>query len=150
MRPSSCPAHGRLVEQLALGLLDDAASARAEDALATCPHCSSWWGETFSGPAFAAVDDAVGVGLAAASVPPRHRLARWWLAAAAALILALAGTVTWNLSSAPAAPPCCIATVAQEAFQPVPTNGSDVNQDGQVDASDLALALTGRVPRGRS
>jgi hypothetical protein len=137
MRRLACSAHDRMVWDLALGRLSDAAAEAAEQARATCPTCAAWWREELEGDAVAAVELAVGAELARFSPPRRHALP-WWLAAAAVLVLALAlGMLTRGKPAATAQPPCCVAQVVQDAFQP----------NAQVDAQDLARMLQGKAAK---
>lgn len=92
-RPS-CPDHHDLVLDLARGRLDDEAAARAEAARRTCPTCSAWWREHLEGEVAAAVDEAVAAAFAGLELPVR-RPRRGWLAAAAALVMALGAGGLW-------------------------------------------------------
>jgi hypothetical protein len=92
-RPS-CPDHHDLVLDLARGRLADEAAARAEAARRTCPTCAAWWREHLEGEVAAAVDEAVVAALAGLELPAR-RPRRGWLAAAAALVMALGAGGLW-------------------------------------------------------
>jgi hypothetical protein len=148
MRRLTCSAHDRLVWDLALGRLSDAAAEDAEQVRATCPTCGAWWREELEGDGAAAVELEAGAAFARFS-PPHRQVVPWWLAAAAILVLALAGGLLWHTGepAAQAQPPCCVAEVVQGAFQAGPGLDGDLNRDGQVDAQDLALSLQGRGPK---
>lgn len=94
MNRPSCPDHHDLALDLARGRLDDEAAARAEAARRTCPTCSAWWREHLEGEVAAAVDEAVAAALAGLELPVR-RPRRTWLAAAAALVMALGAGGLW-------------------------------------------------------
>jgi hypothetical protein len=87
MTVQGCPEHGDLMRELARGCLDDERSLRAETVREECADCARWWNETFSGEAYDAVDAAVAEAISS-FVPPVRRRYRW-LAAAAALVLAV-------------------------------------------------------------
>jgi hypothetical protein len=89
MRAVSCPHHGDEVLDLIRGRLDDCAATEAAQHLESCTHCASWYEQTFSGPAYSAVDRAVGSAVRATELPRRSR--RRWLAAAAAVVLVAGG-----------------------------------------------------------
>ena len=145
MRRLTCSAHDRLVWDLARGRLSDAAAEAAEQVRTSCPTCAAWWREELESDAAAAVDLEVGAALARFSPPHRHVIP-WWLAAAAVLVLAIAGGLLWHSAgpTTPTQPPCCVAEVVQGAFQADPGMVGDLNHDGQVDAQDLVLSLQGR------
>ncbi|HSL18247.1 MAG TPA: hypothetical protein VLB51_10125 [Methylomirabilota bacterium] len=92
-RPS-CPDHHDLALDLARGRLDGEAAARAEAVRRACPTCSAWWREQLEGEVAAAVDEAVAAALAGLELPVR-RPRRGWLAAAAALVMALGAGGLW-------------------------------------------------------
>ena len=87
MTVSSCPEHGDLMRELARGCFDDERSLGAETVREECVDCASWWNEAFSGEVYDAVDGAVAE-VISSFVPPARRRYRW-LAAAAALVLAI-------------------------------------------------------------
>ena len=92
-----CPHHGDLVRELALGRLDDVQAGQAEVFRAECEECTAWWDETFAGDAFAEVDFAVADAFSNFSAPVRRNYG--WLAAAAALVLAIglgSTTMLWR------------------------------------------------------
>ena len=84
---SKCPEHGDLMRDFARGSFDDEKSLRAETVREDCADCARWWNETLSGEAYDAVDGAVAEAISS-FVPPARRRYRW-LAAAAALVLAV-------------------------------------------------------------
>lgn len=90
----NCPDHGRLVLDLALGRLDDAAAAEAESISESCPTCRAWWNEQFEGEAADVVDAAVAVALTDLRLPERRR-SRGWIAAAAAIVMAFGVGTLW-------------------------------------------------------
>ncbi|MCU0302909.1 MAG: hypothetical protein MUC56_02470 [Thermoanaerobaculales bacterium] len=94
MNAPSCPDHGRLALDLALGRLDDQAALEAERALGSCPHCRAWWGDRLEGEAVAMVDEAVAAALAGLRLPGRRR-GHGWVALAAALVMAIGATTLW-------------------------------------------------------
>jgi hypothetical protein len=75
------------MREFARGCLDDERSLRAETVREECADCARWWNEAFSGEAYDAVDGAVAEAISS-FVPPARRRYRW-LAAAAALVLAV-------------------------------------------------------------
>ena len=89
-----CPDHHDLVLDLARGRLDDEAAARAETVRRTCPTCAAWWHEQLEGELAAAVDEVVAAALAGLELPARWPR-RGWLAAAAALVMALGAGGLW-------------------------------------------------------
>lgn len=93
MYPPSCPDHGRLVLDLALGRLDDDLAVDAEHALETCPGCRSWWHEHLEGDAAEAVDGAVATAFAGLELPARRRGS--WLAAAAVIVMTVGVGALW-------------------------------------------------------
>ncbi len=90
MRPPTCPDHGRLALDLALGRLDDPGAQLAEDAVERCPACGAWWQESFGGGRTATLDAAVAAGFTAAELPRRRSGALWVAAAAAAVVVTVA------------------------------------------------------------
>jgi len=99
MRAPACSEHGRLVLDLARGLLDDEQAATAERVRRECASCREWWTRTFEGEGYSVVEAAVGEGLETARLSSGHE---WqaWLAAAAALVLVAVGVV-WQLGQGP-------------------------------------------------
>ena len=94
MYAPDCHDHGRLVLDLALGKLDETAAARAESVRTQCPVCRAWWREQLEGDAADLVDAAVAAALASVELPrQKHRLV--WLAAAAALVMAIGTGGLW-------------------------------------------------------
>ena len=83
-----CTHHGDLMRDLARGLLDDERAFEAEILRRDCDHCSAWWDGSFGQADIEAVDSAVGE-VFAAFVPPASRRRYGWLAAAAAVVLAI-------------------------------------------------------------
>ena len=90
----NCPDHGRLVLDLALGRLDDDAAAEAESISESCPVCRAWWQEQFEGGVAEVVDDAVSAALTDLELPVRRR-SHGWMAAAAAVVMALGVGAIW-------------------------------------------------------
>jgi len=112
----TCPDHHDLALDLAQGRLDDAAAAEAESIRRTCPVCRGWWGEHLEGQATAAVDQAVTAALDRLDLPRRHSH-RGWLAAAAALVMALGAGGLWLAQRPQSATPTAVDRVAViEAF----------------------------------
>jgi hypothetical protein len=96
MKAFDCPDHDHLVPDLALGRLDDLGAEKAESARRNCAMCSSWWDETFSDSAVAAIDAEVWDVFQAFEPPSRRR--HYWLAAvAAAAMLAIGVAMTAGL-----------------------------------------------------
>ena len=94
MNSPNCPDHGRLVLDLALGRLDDAAAFEAESISESCPVCREWWREQFSSDAAAVVDEAVAVTFSDLQLPARRR-GYGWMAAAAAVVMTLGVGTIW-------------------------------------------------------
>lgn len=94
MTHPTCPDHGRLVLDLALGRLDDASAARAEEARTSCSVCRRWWREQLSGSAVKPVDDAVAKAFAELELPAR-RSSRRWMAVAAAVVMTVGVGLLW-------------------------------------------------------
>ena len=133
-----CPEHGELVRQLALGRLDDAASAEAEAVVEECEHCAAWWQRETS-PSDA-VRAAVCDGLAELELPRHRRVLPYAVAAAAAAVLVGGGLLL--RSPEPEAEPmttCCTHEIVDGVYH----GGvdGDLNGDGVRDAADLALSL---------
>jgi hypothetical protein len=101
MKAFDCPDHGHLVPDLALGRLDDQGAEKAESARKNCAVCSSWWDETFSNSAVAAIDAEVW-DVFRAFEPPRRRRRGWLAAAAAAVLVIGAGSASLLWRDAPA------------------------------------------------
>lgn len=138
----TCPDHGRLVVDLALGRLDSADSERADDVSRRCPDCSSWWRREI-GDASAAVD--VGVAEAfAAFVPPVASRRPVWLRLAAVAVVVLACGLGWELrhASSGSQPTSSESLIVVGQVGPIP----DVNRDGRQDASDILAALQAEKP----
>jgi len=90
----NCPDHGRLVLDLALGRLDDDAAAEAESVGESCPVCRAWWQEQLEGGAAQVVDEAVASTFSGLRLPARRR-SHGWMAAAAAVVMALGVGTIW-------------------------------------------------------
>lgn len=102
---SNCPEHGDLMRELARGYLDDERSIWAETVRDDCPDCAHWWNEEFNDRAYDAVDEAVAQAILS-FVPPARRHFRW-LAAAAAVVLAVgigATSMLWRTTENSPAP----------------------------------------------
>jgi hypothetical protein len=136
MNPPDCPDHGRLVLELAFGRLDDVHAAEAESVRSSCPVCSAWWNDVFSGGEAATIDAAVST--AFESFEPARPRSPVWLAAAAAAIT-IGGAVVWYTMSPD---PPTTRDLVQKVFEGVHTPDHDVNGDGITDASDLATLLS--------
>lgn len=158
MRGPECRQHGALVLDLARGRLDDQTEAMAEQARRDCPLCSAWWRSNLEqGPALVVGDEVAQV-FASFEAPRRSR--RAWLAAAAALLLAISGAVLWQSgagrpeplhpgsvstavgpdSMARSVPADTVSLIEQAFAQPASPDG-DAPNGAVVDASDLAAAL---------
>lgn len=94
MNSPNCPDHGRLVLDLAMGRLDDAASFEAESISESCPVCREWWQEQFGSDAAATVDEAVAATFSDLHLPARRR-GYGWMAAAAAVVMTLGVGSIW-------------------------------------------------------
>lgn len=94
MIPPNCPDHGRLVLDLAQGRLDDEAAAEAESISESCPICRAWWQDEFEGGDVDVVDEAVAATFSDLQLPKRRRNHRW-VAAAAAVVMALGVGSLW-------------------------------------------------------
>lgn len=142
MLSETCGQHGRLILDFALGRLDDEAAEEADRVLAGCPSCQEWWRRNFEGKVAAAIDAAVAEGFSCFAAPRRRR-ARRWLAAAAAAVLITCGGLVWRWHSSTTLRPAGMTSIqiVHEVFEPKGTLEGDLNHDGMVDASDLALAL---------
>ncbi len=130
---SNCPKHGDLMRELARGSFDDERSLRAETVREDCVACARWWNEAFSGQAYDAVDGAVVEVIS--SFNPRARRHFRWLAAAAALVLAVgigATSMLWRTTETP------------------PVAASDVvsTLDFEADTLDEAVAAAGEATDG--
>ena len=136
MRAPTCPDHGRLVLNLALGRLDDRSAAEAEAVRLSCPSCAGWWRSELEAAAAVAVDQAVGSVFAAFQPAARSRATRWLpvaaaaaLAAGAALLWYQHGAMQTSVATAPPGP------LAQESFE------GDRDGNGVVGLEDLGLAV---------
>ena len=136
MRAPTCPDHGRLVLNLALGRLDDRSAAEAEAVRVSCPSCAGWWRSELEAATVVAVDQAVGSVFAAFQPPARSRVTRWLPVAAAAALAAGAGVLWYQHgavqspgSTTPAGP------LAQESFD------GDRDGDGVVGIEDLGFTV---------
>lgn len=116
----NCPDHGRLVLDLALGRLDDAAAMEAESISESCPICRAWWREQFESETAAVVDEAVAAGFSDLRLPERRRGHRWMAAAAAVIMTLGVGSLWVAQRTAPveeAAPPR-VASIQTITFEP--------------------------------
>jgi hypothetical protein len=136
MRAPHCPDHDRLVLDLALGRLEDAPAAAAEQVRESCPICSAWWRTELEGPAAAALDPVVNASIAAFEPPARRRVLRW-LPVAAAATLAVAAGLLWQQHRAQ--PP--VLTHADPAEVTVENFDGDRDGNGVVDVADLGFAV---------
>ncbi len=90
-----CTHHGDLMRDLARGLLDDEPAFEAEILRQDCEHCSAWWESSFANADIEPVDSAV-LEVFAAFAPPKSRQRYGWLAAAAAVVLAIGiSSMSW-------------------------------------------------------
>jgi len=132
----SCAVHKDLVVSYARGKLDDDQAACAEDVLSSCTQCASWMASLEHHPAYSSVNDAVGEALAQFRPARHHRHTRWWQLAAAAAVIAIAGSVLWFHSGTyqPAATDTAmITTLDFESWQ------SDGTADSKVPATTVLL-----------
>jgi hypothetical protein len=107
----NCPDHLDLALDLAQGRLDDAAATEAEGIRRSCPVCRVWWSEQFEGETAAIV--AAGIEAALADLDlPRRRTGHGWLAAAAAVVMALGAGGLWLVQRPHAAVPDPVQRVA--------------------------------------
>jgi hypothetical protein len=133
MTVSNCPEHGDLMRDLARGCFDDERSLRAETVREECADCARWWHEAFGGEAYDVVDGAVAEAISS-FVPPARRRFRW-LAAAAAVVLAVgigATSMLWR------------------GAQTSPAYSSDVvsTMDFETGILDGTVTATGEAPVG--
>jgi hypothetical protein len=153
MHAPSCPDHGRLVLDLALGRLDDETALEAELAAGSCPHCRSWWGDLFGGGELAVVDDAVAAALADLRLPGRRR-GRGWMALAAVVVMALGVTTLWlarRSAVEPAVPdaPVRMAVITSFDFEaPVSARATAPFELAPAPAGDARAAEPVFVPAG--
>jgi hypothetical protein len=136
MRAPTCPDHGRLLLDLALGRLDDRSAAEAEAVRLSCPSCAGWWRSELEAATAVAVDQAVGSVFAAFQPPARGRVTRWLPVAAAAALAAGAG-VLWYQHGAVRAPGSTMpaGALAQESFD------GDRDGDGVIGIEDLGFTV---------
>jgi hypothetical protein len=93
MKAPDCPEHSNLIMDLARGRLDDRRAEDAETVRRDCAACAEWWGNIFVDEAVTGLDSAVSE--AFKSFAPQRRRRFGWLAAAAAVVLAVGfGTTT--------------------------------------------------------
>ncbi len=129
-----CPDHGDLVRELALGLLGDDEATAAEEALRNCAACASWWANQVA-PHAAALEGPVREALSGFRAPRRHSTARWWTAAAAALVLAATGALWVTVGDHLTAPSSQrAATVTPAAVRTGPS--AAVPEPGEAAATD--------------
>ncbi len=131
MRIPTCPEHGRLVLDLALGRLDDQAGTAAESIRTSCPECAAWWRAEFEGDLAHHLDRSIEI--AFESFRPARRRRTMWMPAAAAAALAVSGGLLWYGNSD--VNEAQQQTLAQESFD------GDLDSNGLVDPSDLGFAL---------
>jgi len=116
MNSPNCPAHGRLVLDLALGRLDDETAVVADEALASCPVCREWWQEKFETEDAAVVDKAVALVFSDLQLPVRRRNHGWMAVAAAAVMTIGVGTLWMARDPLPVAPVVAESTVAMQTM----------------------------------
>ena len=114
MTTPSCPDHGRLALDLALGQLDDRAAEQAEEVRGSCPTCRAWWSEHLEGEPAALVDDEI-ASVFASFETPRRRHVSPWLAAAAAVLVAF-GALVLMQGLGPSDPPASVAAGGEALF----------------------------------
>jgi hypothetical protein len=135
MTVSNCPEHGEEMRDLALGLLDDDASLRAETVREGCSECARWWHEAFSGEAYDGVDGAVAEAISSFAPPVRRRYR--WLAAAAALVLAVGiGATSMLWRDAQPSPAHVSDVVSTWDFEPGTLKEATAVADEATEASD--------------
>jgi hypothetical protein len=133
MTVSNCPEHGDLMRKLARGCIDDERSLRAETVREECADCARWWNEAFSGEAYDVVDGAVAEAISSFFPPARRRYR--WLAAAAAVVLAVGIGAT---------------SMLRRDAQTSPAYASDVvsTWDFETGTLDGTVAAAGEAPDG--
>jgi hypothetical protein len=142
MTVSNCPEHGDLMRELARGCFDDERSLRAETVREECADCARWWNEAFSGEAYDVVDRAVAEAISSFFPPARRRYR--WLAAAAAVVLAVgigATSILWR--DAPTSPAYSSDVVSTLDFETGTLDGAVVAAGEAPDGSD---ELNGEAP----
>lgn len=134
---SNCPKHGDLMREFARGCLDDEQSIWAETVREDCPDCARWWNEAFSGQEYDAVDGVVVEVIS--SFNPRARRHFRWLAAAAALVLAVGIGATSMLWRTTETSPVAASDVVSTLDFELDTLGQAVAAAGEAtDGSDEA------------
>ena len=131
MRIPTCPEHGRLVLDLALGRLDDQAAAEAESVRTSCPECAAWWRAELEGELAHRFDHSIETAFESFSPARRRRPA--WMPVAAAAALAVGGGLLWYASGT--IDEAHLQTLSQESFD------GDLDSNGVVDPSDLGFTL---------
>ncbi len=143
----SCPDHGDLALRVARGEADPGAEAVARE----CAQCAAVLEGLLAVPWAEEVALGVGEGFASVELPARGR--RWvsGLIAAAAVLLMAAGAAFLARTDRPAPRQAAAVELVERVFDPPTGHAADLNQDGRVDAADLALALQqGGSPTPRS
>jgi hypothetical protein len=124
----TCPDHGRLLRDLALGRLDDRDAAHAEQVLASCSACRAWWRDNLEGEPAAAVEREVAQVFATFQAPVRHRVSPW-LAAAAALFIVIGGLLVIQ-TLGPIAPPADVTASSSQQLPLAAASGEVLFADG--------------------
>jgi len=88
MTAPTCPEHGSVMLELARGRLEDRRAMEAEAVRRDCTVCARWWDDTFGDGRTAELDAAVAEAFESFVRPRARRFG--WLAAAAAVVLAVA------------------------------------------------------------
>lgn len=131
MRVPTCPTHGRLVLDLALGRLADDAAAEAENVRSVCTSCATWWREELEGPEAAELEHVLSASFASFVPPARRRMPRWMSVAAAATLAVGAGLVWYQHRSDPQ-----MLTKVQPTAVSVATFDGDSDGNGSIDVTD--------------
>jgi len=140
----TCPDHGRLVLDLALGRLDDPAAERAEAIRCSCPCCAAWWSDNLEGEQGLTVEREVAAVFARFAAPRRRHLAPW-LAAAAAALLALGGLLVMR-GAGPTQLPGDLASSRAEQSQLPSGTGEPLFANGLESGNMAGWVLVGNGP----
>lgn len=132
---STCPKHGHMMQDLALGVLADDQATIAESLRVSCPTCRDSWDHCFAGDTVRRVDRAVEDSFNDFQPPEREKSAGWLpLAAAAALALGVGLVLQLaDEGGAPAPSPIAKIELAKESFE------IDLAANGQFELANLTL-----------